>query len=83
MIAKFKQAWYNLFNKGGKEMPTTESTSTRKLREQVKKQSNEISTLRDRFSDLVDDIHILKNNISRFKSDVAEDMKMIVEKIEK
>ena len=65
-------------------MPTTtESTSTRKLKEQVKSQASDISTLRSRISELVDEIHLLKNNITRFKSDVANDIKMIVEKMGK
>jgi len=65
-------------------MPTTtESTSTRKLKEQVKSQASDISTLRSRISELVDEIHLLKNNITRLKSDVANDIKMIVEKMGK
>jgi len=65
-------------------MPTTtESTSTRKLKEQVKSQASDISTLRSRISELVDEIHLLKNNITRFKSDVANDIKMIVENMGK
>jgi predicted RNase H-like nuclease (RuvC/YqgF family) len=84
MIAKIKNIWYDLIHKGEKNMPTTtESTSTRKLKEQVKSQASDISTLRSRISELVDEIHLLKNNITRFKSDVANDIKMIVENMGK
>jgi len=65
-------------------MPTTtESTSTRKLKEQVKSQASDISILRSKISELVDEIHLLKNNITRFKSEVADDIKMIVENMGK
>ena len=81
MIAKIKQLWYDLINKGGKEMPTTESTTTRKLKEQVKSQASEISSLRNRISNLIDEIHLIRNDISNFKKDVTKDMRMIVEKV--
>jgi archaellum component FlaC len=81
MIAKIKQLWYDLINKGGKEMPTTESTTTRKLKEQVKSQASEISSLRTRISNLIDEIHLIRNDIGIFKKDVTEDMRMIVERI--
>ena len=66
-------------------MPTTtsESTSTRKLKEQVKSQAGDISALRTRISQLVDEIRLLQTDIGRFKERVADDVKMIVEKMNK
>ena len=62
---------------------TTESTTTRKLREQVKAQASDISALRTRISQLVDEIRMLQTDIGRFKERVADDIKLIVEKIDK
>ena len=62
---------------------TTESTTTRKLREQVKSQASDISALRTRISQLVDEIRMLQTDIGRFKERVADDIKLIVEKIVK
>jgi predicted RNase H-like nuclease (RuvC/YqgF family) len=85
MIAKIKNIWYDLIHKGEKNMPTTtsESTSTRKLKEQVKSQAGDISALRTRISQLVDEIRLLQTDIGRFKERVADDVKMIVEKMNK
>ena len=62
---------------------TTESTTTRKLKEQVKSQASDISGLRTRISQLVDEIRLLQTDIGRFKERVADDIKLIVEKIDK
>jgi predicted RNase H-like nuclease (RuvC/YqgF family) len=81
MIAKIKNIWYDLTHKGEKNMPTTtESAATRKLKAQVKSQGSDISALRSRISELVDDLHLLKDDVTRFKSNVAEDIKRIIEK---
>ena len=62
---------------------TTESTTTRKLKEQVKSQAGDISVLRTRISQLVDEIRLLQTDIGRFKERVANDIKLIVKKIDK
>ena len=62
---------------------TTENTTTRKLKEQVKSQASDISALRGRISQLVDEIRLLQTDIGRFKERVADDIKLIVEKIDK
>jgi len=62
---------------------TTESTTTRKLKEQVKSQASDISALRTRISQLVDEIRLVQTDISRFKERVADDVKKIVEKMNK
>ena len=62
---------------------TTESTTTRKLKEQVKSQAGDISVLRTRISQLVDEIRLVQTDIGRFKERVANDIKLIVKKIDK
>ena len=62
---------------------TTESTTTRKLKEQVKSQAGDISVLRTRISQLVDEIRLVQTDIGRFKERVADDIKLIVKKIDK
>ena len=82
MIAKLKNIWYDFIHKGEKKMPTTENTTTRKLKAEIKSQANNISALRSRISELVDEIHILNSDIARFKSEVADDIRMVIEKFE-
>ena len=60
-------------------MATTESATTRKLKERVKTQTAEISTLRNRISELVDEMHAMRNDVNRFKTQVADDIKHIIE----
>lgn len=83
MFANLKQLWYDLTHKGGETMPTTESATTRKLKEQVKTQATEISSLRNRISELVDDMHAIRNDVNRFKTQVADDIKHIIENMHK
>ena len=59
-------------------METTESATTRKLKERVKTQTAEISTLRNRISELVDEMHAMRNDVNRFKTQVADDIKHII-----
>ena len=84
MIAKLKNIWYDLMHKGEKNMQTTntETGATRKLKAQVKSQNNEIERLRTRIGELVDNICILESDLSRFKDQVADDIRMVFEKIE-
>ena len=60
---------------------TTDNRTTRQLKKTITEQSNEISRLRTRVSELVDDIHVLKTDITSFKTAVSNDMKGIVEAI--
>ena len=60
---------------------TTDNRTTKQLKKTISEQSDEISRLRTRVSELVDDIHIIKTDISTFKSAVSNDMKDIVEAI--
>jgi regulator of replication initiation timing len=42
----------------------------------------EIATLKSRINQLVDEVHVLKNDTSKFKSDVASDVKYLTERID-
>ena len=60
---------------------TTNNKATKQLKKTITEQSNEISRLRTRVSELVDDIHSIKTDISSFKTAVSKDMKGLVEAI--
>ena len=60
---------------------TTDNRTTRQLKKTIAEQSNEISKLRTRVSELVDDIHGLKTDITTFKTAVSSDMKGLIEAI--
>ena len=62
---------------------TTDNRTTRQLKQTINRQSTEISKLRTRVSELVDDLHGLRSEISTFKTAVSNDMKGIVEAIKK
>ena len=60
---------------------TTDSKTTKQLKKTITEQSSEISRLRTRVSELVDDIHVIKTDITTFKKAVSNDMKGLVEAI--
>ncbi len=60
---------------------TTDNRTTKQLKKTITEQSNEISRLRSRVSELVDDIHVIKTDITTFKKAVSNDMKGLVEAI--
>ena len=51
---------------------TTDSKTTKQLKKTITEQSSEISRLRTRVSELVDDIHLLKADISNFKTSPSD-----------
>jgi uncharacterized protein YlxW (UPF0749 family) len=59
-------------DKKGEEMSTQEITA---LQDQV-------TLLRARINELVDELATLKNELSRFKSDVASDVKYLTERVD-
>ena len=56
----------------GEKMSTTKET--KELREEVAK-------LRNRISQLVDELAVFKNDVDKFKQHVADDVKLLVERI--
>ena len=62
-------------------MTTSESKTVKNLKEKVTNQDVQISRLRARVSELVDDILLLQNEVKNFKVNVSSDLKEIVESI--
>jgi len=59
-------------------MPTTDT----RLQKKVTQQSEIIATLLSRLSALSDDMSSLRNELSRFKNDVAKDVKYLTERVD-
>ena len=59
-------------------MPTTDT----RLQKKVNQQNETIVTLLSRLSVLADDISSLRNELSRFKNDVAKDVKYLTERVD-
>jgi predicted RNase H-like nuclease (RuvC/YqgF family) len=74
--------WNILFKKKENKMTTTESSTVRKLKETVTSQKTQINNLVNRISQLTDDVHIIKNDLSRFKTDVASDVKYLTDRVD-
>ena len=49
----------------------------------VKDNFNKIEKLQSKFSQLVDELHLLRNDIANFKSAVSEDMKRVITEVNK
>jgi predicted nucleic acid-binding Zn-ribbon protein len=76
---------FNVFRKKEKQnMPTSTTTSAAqtKLTQQVSRQRDKINYLNGRLSDLVDEIHLLRNEIKHFKEDVAHDVQYLTERVD-
>tara|TARA_B100000287_G_scaffold297432_1_gene280592 strand:- start:851 stop:1099 length:249 start_codon:yes stop_codon:yes gene_type:complete len=67
-----------------KQMPTT-NTDTRgvkALKSEIKTQKEQITRLLNRINTMSDEIHGLKNDLGRFKKNVANDVKYLTEKVD-
>mgnify|MGYP003679695734 FL=1 len=79
--------WNKIFKpKPKKEEPNMATTTTNDkaiddLKGTINKQTTQISDLLMRMSRMSDDLHVLKNELSRFKTDVASDVKYLTERI--
>ncbi len=60
---------------------TTKDKAIDDLKGTINKQDTQISDLLMRMSRMSDELHMLKNELSRFKSDVANDVKYLTERI--
>ena len=58
---------------------TTSTKTTKKLKEQLENQSEQISLLRTRLTKVVDDIHVMKHDLDRFKSAISADLRKVIE----
>ena len=61
---------------------TTESRAVKTLTKTVEAQKTQLSTLLNRVSTMADEIHVLKNELNRFKTDVASDVKYLTERVD-
>ena len=62
---------------------STETKTTKQLKEKVNQQSQDISKLRSRVSELVDEINSLKYEIGTFRDRITSDMKVVFESLQK
>ena len=58
------------------------TTTDTRLQKQVNQQKETIATLLTRLSTLADDVSSLRNELSRFKSDVASDVRYLTERVD-
>ena len=78
--------WKRLF-KTKKEEPDMATTTTNNkvidnLKGTINKQSSQISELVTRMSRMNDELYMLKNELNRFKTDVASDVKYLTERVD-
>ena len=79
--------WNKIFKpKPKKEEPNMATTTTNDkaiddLKGTINKQDTQISDLLMRMSRMSDELHMLKNELNRFKSDVANDIKYLTERV--
>ena len=60
---------------------TTNDKAIDDLKGTINKQDTQISDLLMRMSRMSDELHMLKNELNRFKSDVANDVKYLTERV--
>ena len=60
---------------------TTNDKAIDDLKGTINKQDTQITDLILRMSRMSDELHMLKNELSRFKTDVASDVKYLTERI--
>ena len=58
---------------------TTPSKTTTQLKTQLTHQADEISKLRSRLNQLVDNIAVLESDIGRFKKNVSKDLLEVID----
>jgi len=76
--------WFNIFKKKEKNMPTTDTDTraNKQLKRQIADQKTTISNMLLRISSLADDVASLQSELRRFKSDVANDVKYLTERVD-
>ena len=64
-------------------MPTTtETRSVKALKTEIKSQKEQIMRLLTRMNSMSDEIYSLKNDLGRFKKNVADDVKYLTDKVD-
>jgi len=81
MLKKLKD--FCTFNKEKQMATTTTETRTVKaLKTEISNQKEQISRLLIRMNAMSDDIHTLRGELGRFKSDVATDVKYLTTRVD-
>lgn len=65
-----------------KQMSTTDTRAVKILKATVKEQEGRISSIRGRLADLVDEVHMLKSDLSSFKQNVANDVEYLTNRVD-
>ena len=58
------------------------TTTDTRLQKKINQQKETIATLLTRLSTLADDVSSLRNELNRFKNDVAKDVKYLTERVD-
>jgi len=61
---------------------TTETRSVKALKNEIRNQKEQITRLLNRINTMSDEIYGLKNDLGRFKKNVANDVKYLTEKVD-
>ena len=61
---------------------TTETRTVKTLKSQINNQKEQITKLLNRMNRMSDEIHTLKNDLGRFKKNVADDVKYLTERVD-
>lgn len=61
---------------------STESRTVKTLRSEIKTQKEQITTLLLRMNSLADQVSGLKNELNRFKTNVADDVKYLTDRVD-
>jgi len=85
MFQKLKE--FCRINKNKEKLMTTTKTSTesrtvKTLRSEIKTQKEQITTLLLRMNSLADQVSGLKNELNRFKTNVADDVKYLTDRVD-
>ena len=76
--------WLDIFKRKEKNMPATDTDNrtTKQLKKQLAKQNESIANMLMRISGLSDEVSSLRNELGRFKSDVANDVKYLTDRVD-
>ena len=62
--------------------PATLKTGEEMSTKEVKELKEQVGTLKNRMNQIVDELNILKNDVNRFKTNVANDVKYLTERVD-
>ena len=80
MLLRIKQIWFSIFKKGVKMPDTVDVFDRNYFESRLQEQNKRLVHALGRISALNDEVNILRNELKRFKSDVASDVQYLTEK---